>query len=154
MLLEDAAGKVQSWFAACWAIALSGLARHLLLLKLALAAFVLASLLILLPRIPRSAVQAAVLPTIKIWRRCSAWKKGSATKAGEPSGALPLAGLLDLLLAWLANNRPRRQCDHHSFKVFGFTVSHWLHFKLPNALQHDRQVGFRSSPIVLSCARG
>ena len=46
---------------ACWAIALSGLARDRLLLKLALAALGAASLHVLLPGIPWGAIEASVL---------------------------------------------------------------------------------------------
>ena len=115
---------------ACWAVALSGLSLNLLLLKLALASLVAASRLVLLPGISGSAVQAPSLLLVGPWGRCSAWKEHSAASACEPSSALPLAVLLDVLLAWFANSHPLRQCDHHGFKLF-----HWLHLVALAALQ-------------------
>ena len=111
-------------------IALSRLSLDLLLLKPALATPLLASVLVLLSGIPGSAVQAPLLLSAGLWRRCSAWKEGFATPTCEPSCSLPLAVLLDFLLAQLASSHLLRQCNHHLVKLF-----HWLHLLALAALQ-------------------
>ena len=128
--LSDASSASTAFVTACRAVPLSGLALDLLLLKLALAALVLASLLVLLPGISGCTVQAAVLPTIKIRRSCDFRKDGLAASACEPSCSLPLAVLLDFLLAQLASSHLLRQCNHQLVKLF-----HWLHLLALAALQ-------------------
>ena len=111
-------------------IALSRLARDLLLLKLALAALVAASRLVLLSGISGCAVQAAAMLAEKIGRRCYLRKDGLAASACKPAFAEPVGALLDIFLAQLASSHLPRQCDHHGFKRF-----HWLHLLTLAALQ-------------------